>query len=102
MNSSEETSQALPTVQPLSNSLPPASSPTPTDEDFDSEPLVGLLPKGQELTQEERRQRVIDLRQMRQSFQTFKAKIEASEKAKEPKKKEQSLDSLKGLLGLCL
>ena len=97
MNSENETSPTSPNVPNSSTLSQPVPSPT---EDFDSEPLVGLLPRGQELSEDQIREHVINLRQMRQSFQTYKATMEASEKDKPKKEKKVSLDDMAGLIGL--
>ena len=76
------------------------SNPTPQNtEDSETEPLVGLLPKGRPLTEEELRAFVVQNRNYRQSHQTFRAAVEATAPAKAKSAKVQVVKNLDELLG---
>ena len=113
MNSMPETSPKSPKSTNSNNSSPAATlSPTtsmsdtsqqdsPEEmEDFLTAPLMGLCPKPLHLmTEEERKNHVLMLRQLQQSAQTFKAELEKKEeevvkvrKAKGPSKKVTASD----------
>lgn len=83
------------------SSAPAISSATPNTndslpDDFLTAPLEGLcLTPMHLMTEEEKRQKVIEIQQMRQSFQTFKAKVE--KESRSPKlevEKKPSMDDM--------
>jgi hypothetical protein len=70
------------------------------EEDFDTDPLTGLCDKAMhEMTDEQLRQHVMQIRQFRQSFQTYASEVRAKDKEVETKKQSKpsmKLDDLKG------
>jgi hypothetical protein len=102
MSIEDKTPQTPEVLSGLNSSSPMQSSSVEKDEyesDFLTEPLVGLCPTPSHLmTEEQRREYVVYLRTLRQSYQTYKAEVERLGKERGPGKQAKPV-SLKAFEG---
>lgn len=106
MSLNADKSTPLPTSTALNPSLPASkSSETPNpllDEDFETAPLVGMSETPFHLmTEAQKREHVVALRNLRQNFQAFRSEVEQRSKAgKDTSPKPVKLDDMADILGL--